>query len=167
MTGCNINIVKHSRDQCQPITSSPSNYTDIVSPQKPFCMAKADCAASYNNWRLQDAPVLKNIHPDHGPPVGMPDKNTIGGTQAGYVPLSTKLSKQAQRARILPSLCSASLISLGQLADDGCTSIIKGNTLQVLKNGELILQGQRNPNDNLYNVPIYPDHPNSFINTKN
>ena len=95
-------------------TNLPNARTNIVNPPRTFvCMAKGDSAASYNYWRTEDTPALRDIHEDHGPPVGLPDSNNIDGTKAGYLDLSDKLSDDAQRARILPSLKSSSLISLG------------------------------------------------------
>ena len=58
------------------------------------------------------------------------------------------------------ALKSATLILLGQLADDSCT-LLDGNNLKVIKEGETILQRTRNPSDGLYDIPLYapPTHP--------
>ena len=83
------------------------------------------------------------------------------------------MSKAAQQTRILPNLHSSSLISLGQLADDGCVSILdkthlyvihENETIQAIKNtvqqSSPLLTGKRNKQDGLYDIPIYePNFP--------
>ena len=54
----------------------------------------------------------------------------------------------------MPKLQSASLLSLGQLCDDNCTVELKKNTIKVFKNGQQLLQGQRNKNDGLWDLHI-------------
>ena len=85
----------------------------------------------------------------------MPNATTLNDDQVGSVPLSKHLSKAATKTRILSGLESASLISLGQLADDGCTTTITAPELTVEKKGKIILRGKRNYRDGLYDIPIY------------
>ena len=118
------------------------------------CQAKGDSAASNHYWRRRDMNVLETIHEEAGPPVALPNGDTINDNQVGYLPIPA-LSKTAKKTRILKDLNSASLISIGQLADDGCTTHIDEDTLQVKKNGNIILRGTRNKRDNLYDIPIY------------
>ena len=68
--------------------------------------------------------------------------------------LSNQLSKVAQAAMILPSLKSASLISMEQLCDDGCKVVLDQHDLTVVKNYSVILQGMRNKSDGLWDIPI-------------
>ena len=105
-------------------------------------------------FRPQDTKVLSNIKEVNGPIVKQPDNTelTTGGT--GTVPLSTHLSKTAQSAMILPTLKSASLISMGQLCDDGCKVVLDKSDLAVVKQNNVILQGKRNGNDGLWDIPI-------------
>ena len=94
----------------------------------------------------------------------LPNSTVINDTKVGYLPLSNLLSTAAKKVRILKDLTSASLISIGQLADDGCTTTIDPNHLTVKKNGKVILTGTRNTDDNLYDIPIFQDHPNPKTN---
>jgi len=84
----------------------------------------------------------------------LPDAGTIRPTLQGQLLLSTKLSKQAQRATALPALKSSSLISLGQLCDDDCTVILDKNKMLAIKKNEIILRGRRNYLDGLWDIPI-------------
>ena len=124
------------------------------------CIAKADSGASNHFWREKDIGVLYNLGHEQGPSVKLPDATTINDSKIGYIPLSTNLSQKAQKARVLKDLKSSSLISIGQLTDDGCTTVIKDSTLTVEKNNKIILKGTRNIIDNLYDIPIYHSHPN-------
>ena len=129
---------------------------------QPLCITKLDSAASKHYVRPEDKNILQNLTERHGPPVGLPNSEQLPSTHSGTLPLSTKLSSQAQQARVLPGLKSATLISLGQLANDGCISILNDSKLHVIKEGEPILQGYRNPSDGLYDIALYahPAHPN-------
>ena len=55
----------------------------------------------------------------------------LGGS--GKVPLSEHLSTTAQTALILPNLKSSSLISIGQLCDDGCKVVLDQEDLVGIK----------------------------------
>ena len=85
----------------------------------------------------------------------MPNSSVLIDDQVGELPLSQHLSTTAQKTRILSGLKSATLISLGQLADDGCTTTITTPELTVEKEGQIILRGKRNYHDGLYDIPIY------------
>ena len=54
----------------------------------------------------------------------------------------------------MPGLKSASLISLGQLTDDGCDVRMNDKKLKVTKEKETIMTGHRNFTDGLYDVHI-------------
>ena len=108
-----------------------------------ICQAKGDSAASNHYWRKRDMTVLDTIHEEPGSPISLPNGETINDNKVGYLPIPA-LSKQGQKTRIINDLHSASLISLGQLADDGCTTEIDENKLIVRKDGEIILTGTRN-----------------------
>ena len=127
---------------------------------KPICLAKADSGASNHFWKVEDATALVNQHIEEGPPVKLPNSTTINDNKVGYLPSQDILSTKAKKVRILSDLKSSNLISLGQLADDGCKTTILQNDLYVEKNGKTIMHGIRNWTDDLYDIPIYLAHPN-------
>ena len=104
------------------------------------CIAKADSGASNHFWREQDIGVLHNLGHEHGPSVKLPDAKTINDTKVGYIPLSANLSQRAQKARVLKDLKSSSLISIGQLVNDGCTTVVNDATLTVSKDNKIIIK---------------------------
>ena len=55
---------------------------------------------------------------------------------------------------VLPSLKSSSLISLGQLCDDDCSVLLDKKKLYVKKNNSMVLEGNRNMKDGLWDIPI-------------
>ena len=55
---------------------------------------------------------------------------------------------------ILPGLKSASLISIGQLCDDDCDVYLNNKILLAVKDNEVIMEGKRNLNDGLWDIPI-------------
>ena len=111
---------------------------------KPFCIAKGDSAASNHYWTIADMDVLETIHEEDGPPVTLPNSTTINDNTVGHLPFSSTLTSQGTKTRVLSDLTSANLISLGQLADDGCDIHLDKDSLRVDKHGETILTGTRN-----------------------
>ena len=85
----------------------------------------------------------------------MPNPSILNDNKVGELTISNKLSATAKKTRILSGLKSATLVSLGQLADDGCTTTITTPELIVKKNGKIILHGKHNYRDGLDDIPIY------------
>ena len=143
-----INIVdnKISNNTC----SSPNIKKTII--------AKGDSAATAHYFRLQDADVLENKTNITGPTIKQPDNTDLTSEGTGTIPLSKHLSEEAQTAMIIPNLKSASLISIGQLCDDGCTAVMDKKDLAVVKKNTVILRGKRNKMDGLWDIPIEKIH---------
>ena len=70
------------------------------------------------------------------------------------IPLASSIIAHAKRAQIINGLYSASLISLGQLCDDDCVTILDHNEINILNFKTLILKGHRNKTDGLWEIPI-------------
>ena len=104
--------------------------------KNPICIAKADNGALNHFWRADDAAALINHHEEQGPPVKLPNSSTINDNKVGYLPSQDILSTKAKKVRILSDLKSSNLISLGQLADDGCKTTILQNDLYAQKHGK-------------------------------
>ena len=143
-----INIVdnKISNNTC----SSPNIKKTII--------AKGDSAATAHYIRSQDADVLENKTNIKGPTIKQPDNTDLASEGSGTIPLSKHLSAEAQTAMIIPNLKSASLISIGQLCDDGCTAVLDKKDLTVVKKETVILRGKRNKLDGLWDIPIEKRH---------
>ena len=76
-------------------------------------------------------------------------------TVNGKLPLSDKLSSNAQSAFVLDDLKTGTLISLAQLCDDDCVAIFNKYDVKILKNNKIIITGTRMANG-LWSLPITP-----------
>ena len=79
--------------------------------------------------------LLSHIKSDHfGPCVKLPNNSLIRATHAGQINIHTnRLSAKAQSASILPHLQNASLILLGQLADDDWIAVLDQDEFNIYK----------------------------------
>ena len=84
---------------------------------------------------------------------------TIG---QGTLSLHQLLSQQAQKANDLQGLSNALLLLIDQLRDDDCIAVFDTRSLQIYKQGILMVKGQRNWTDGLWDVRI--DQPQESIN---
>ena len=98
---------------------------------------KGDSGATSHYVRDQDKACLTNPTPYSGPSVLLPDADSIPPSQQGTLTLHHDLSRQAQIGTVLPQLQSSSLLSLGQLCDDGCDVILnkRKSSMVTLGNG--------------------------------
>ena len=124
----------------------------------PNFIAKDDSAASHHYWREKDAREFIEIEAIIGPEVQLPNKKVLKLTKQAQLPLHPALSKQNKSAMIPPGLESASLVLLGQLAEDDCKIVLTNNQLVAIKDDRVILTGTRNRNDGLWDIPIYKNN---------
>ena len=143
----NINNLFHNKPVNSPIQH---NRATVI--------AKGDSAASHNYWREEDMHCLANIEPANPCQIMLLNADSIHPSNRGQLPLSNKLSKAAKDAIIVPKLKSSSLISLGQLCDDGCKVILDHKKLKVIKNNDFVIEGQRNHSDGLWDIPIHSSY---------
>ena len=109
---------------------------------------------SKHHIQQQDIDCLTNVTKKNGPTVYLTNIEAIQTTHVGLLPHNKSLSKIATTANVLPNLQSASLISLGQLCDDNCDVTLNKTLIKVLKNNQNFLQGERNHNNGLWDIPI-------------
>ena len=127
------------------------NTIPVNSPKSktPQVIAKADSGASHNYWREEDAHCLTNVQPTKPCDIILPNAAVIRPSKCRQIPLLSTLSSTAKDAVIVPKLKSSSLISLGQLCNDGCKIELDRKHILVKKNNENILEGFRNYEDGL------------------
>ena len=143
-----VNIIKSTLKKTAPILS-------VVPPKPILKFAKGDSGATNHYAMLDDEDVLENVHDTtNGPTVTLPNGDTLTSTRAGYLPLPAELSTSAKKATLLKNLKSATLISFGQLCDDGCEVILNKKVCDIYKNNKIILQGTRNRFDGLWDIPL-------------
>ena len=133
-----------------------------VAPNKQKCeIMKADSGASRTYLKGTHAQFLNNHQTlRHGPAATLPDGSQINATAQGNLPLHSSLNIEAL---VYPHLTNESLLSIGQLCNQGCIAIFEKEHLYIMKNGKLILKGMRNLKDGLWDVP-FQEHKIDNIN---
>ena len=148
-----------------PTTIPPTNHTVIC---------KADSGATRNYFTERDAYILNQKQEiKNGPKVGLPngttleahlrgnipDSNLLNGTTLanylrGNILTSNLLTPKALQAHVFKGLTNSSLISIGQLCDDGCIAMFDKKKLHVFKKDNLVITGTRNTYDGLWDISI-------------
>ena len=153
-------MLKYYNTPSSPLLKVTSTCVPIVNAIQTIL----DSGASDNYIRPEDEEYVEDVRTEPGPTVVFPDSRRITANKNATIPLSNKLSKNAQSGHILPHLKSATLLSAGKLCDDGCdvilrqhdVHVIKHNTIidKVLKESDHILKGHRNHTNKLWNIPV-------------
>ena len=118
-------------------------------------ICKADTGASRSYFKQSEKTILHNRKKLlYGPQVNLPDGKTLQALESGTMPLHNLLSLAAKEAKVLTGLSNSSLISIGQLCDDGCVAVFDKTKLRIYKNGQLVLTGTRNWTDGLWDIVI-------------
>lgn len=124
-----------------------------IPPSTRTITAKGDSGASNHYFALSDIEVLNDTEETtDGIEVILPTADTVKSTKTGYLPFAN-LSKKATKTEVFPAL-KHSLISLGQLCDDGCLVLLHKQKLLAAKNGNIVLTGDRNHIDKLWDIPV-------------
>ena len=84
--------------------------------------------------------------------VKLPNGATLQNTHECYLNIP-QLAPSARLARIFPGIQN-SLLSLGQLCDGGCEIFLDKNTVQIKLNEKVIMTGNRNHNNKLWEVNL-------------
>ena len=98
--------------------------------------------------------------------MALPDGSIIRAHETGELPIK-KLSTKATTVQVFKNLTSSSLLSVGQLCDDGCKVNFNDRQMLVSKDKHIIMTGQRNNQDGLYDVSMsqnnatQPVHPST------
>ena len=117
-----------------------------------------DSGASKHYFRPGDKAALTNIKPlRDGPKLRLPDGSLLQVREKGTIPLSPIVPVAAGEASIVPNLRSASLLSVGQFTDFGCTAELSYRYALIKKAQQIILRGYRNFKDGLWDVRL-PTH---------
>ena len=120
---------------------------------------KADTGSSRTYLQPSHRPFLRNVQDlANGPKATLPDGSSIQADCQGTLNLIPNVPLPALT---FPELRSESLLPIGQLCDAGCIAIFDKHYLQIFKDERLVLSGQRNKADGLWDVPF-----NNSSNTK-
>ena len=118
-------------------------------------VAKADTGASKHYFTPMDKSILQDIKLlPKSSSIHLPNNHTIHATETGQLAIHPSITSIASKVQVLPQLKNSSLISIGQLCDDGCVAIFDKRLLHIFKNNLLVLKGHRNLIDGLWDVPL-------------
>ena len=126
---------------------------------------KADSGASKTYLKKEHEKYMHSTTDlSNGPTAILPDNSSIKAKAQGFLPLNATFNHEAL---VFPGLKSESLLSIGQMCDEGCISIFDDKTLKVYfndneirqflsnkKQDNLVIKGFRNEQDGLYDVPF-------------
>ena len=116
---------------------------------------KLDSGASKHYFRPCDTPALENITSVHnGPNVTLPNGSYLQIKHKGTIPLPPNIDKLAGEVNIVPNLKSASLLSVGQFTDHGCTAELSQHEAEIKKDQHVLLHGRRNFHDGLWDIEL-------------
>ena len=114
------------------------NFSSVVHTDLPnMHIFKGESGATNHYLSPLVSNTLKNIHLNRNINVTVPDNTNISSTHTGQLNIPM-LTDKATAAHILPDLKNTSLISSGQLADDGCNILLNKHTMNVFKYFDLI-----------------------------
>ena len=125
-----------------------------------------DSGASQHYLKTSHNNLLIDRTIKNGPSVKLPNNQSLQVTEQGNLNLHKNLPYEASCAYILPNLLNKSLLSVGQLCDYNCTVPFDKYFCDIRHKNKLILQGKRNFNDGLYDVPL-PSHNNLHSSNSN
>jgi hypothetical protein len=122
---------------------------------KPTAIADTGCT-----WHFLhiDAPCDNISITKNGIYVNMPNNQRIQATHTGSGNLPGNLPAAACKAHLLQELHS-SLLSIGQLCDHGCEATLTETQVIITRNNKVIITGYRDPQTNLWRIPINPMAP--------
>ena len=84
--------------------------------------------------------------------VGLPNGATIQASHTALLPIAgplPPLSLKARQAHVFPGLTGKSLVSIGQLCDDGYDAIFTATHVKLVKDGATTVVGAREPTNGL------------------
>ena len=132
------------------LNSYPTSLSNskILSPP----LLKADTGASATFIKPTHANYLQDLSTTvNGPRVHLPNNTVLRPSHSGILSLN---DSPRIHTYVLPEMTNESLLSVGQLCDQGCQAVFTKNNLYVLHNNKLVIKGTRNTKDGLWDVPF-------------
>ncbi len=120
---------------------------------------KLDSGATRHYFKDKHRQIITDLKKlENGPVAQLPNKSYVKATYEGILALYPTLLKAVQTVLIYPEVTNELLISVSQLAHDGCQITFDDNTAKIKKNDRVILEGYKNKSDQLYDINIPTIH---------
>ena len=134
----------------------------LKTPEKEYL--KADTGASNTFLKKDHTKFLTNIkHTPHGPQVHLPNNTILQPSHKGNLSLNDSQTGMNINAYVLPGMTNESLLSIGQLCDNGYKAIFTKDNLKIKQGHNTIITGNRNLHDGLWDIP-FPNQNTSKVN---
>jgi len=161
----NIKLANSSlKPTCQLESSLVSNSSILVGHPPPelafYTSATAAIAdtGSTAHFCTIDAPVI-NARPATTPiTIRNPDGAIMVSTHVAELDLPN-LPDAARHVHLVPALAGASLISIGQLCDSGCSVTLDATSIHIAYDNKVVLAGTRTPTTRLWHLDLNPSSP--------
>ena len=129
-----------------PVVPPISNFSNSIK-------CKVDSGATCTYIREEDKNILNNITKEvKQRAVILPNNTSVKIKENGILNTKANITNKGKKASIVPGLKSASLLSVGTLCDDECRVNFDKEKVQVIKNEEVILEGNRCVDDGLWEI---------------
>ena len=136
------------------ITPVASTINSCIKIQ-PKVSAKLDSGATKHFFKKEHLQFLKNVQKiSNGPLAHLPNGTVVKATYEGTITFLFPMLEKSSKVLVFPHLTNESLVSIGQLCDDGCIVIFTKHRAYVTKNGTLLNIGTRNNFDGLWDIAI-------------
>ena len=110
------------------------------------------CPEHMNDYLAYDGPMFNVTKATAPINVTLPDNSTMANTHEGTLRIPG-VSPAASKAYIFSNMAS-SLLSIGQLCDDGCIALFDKCRVIIIKDNAVILMGRRDPQTKLWVVDL-------------
>ena len=114
---------------------------------------KLDSGATKHFFGKDHLRFLSNIKSlKNGPTATLPNGHIVQATHEGTINIKSNLTPEASQVLVFPNLTNESLVSIGQLCDDGCIVLFTKKYAYICKEKKLVATGYRNPFDGLWDL---------------
>ena len=104
---------------------------------------------------MMEGPHCDAIPTNPGLLVTLPSGASISSTHKAKLTLPN-LPDGARQCHLFPGLATGSLMSIGQLCDNGCQALFTATTVKITRNHQTVLTGTRTPATGLWMVTTDP-----------
>ena len=126
-----------------------NNYNK--SKKNNMAIADTGCTSHYmgysTTYRDQTPAGYNNIN------VEIPDMNVMQSTHIAKLPLQN-ISEAARKCHLFKEMKSKTLISIGQLCDDGMTALFTKESLKISKDNKCIIEGNRDKKNGMWYIDL-------------
>lgn len=116
-------------------------------------VAEVDSGATWHWFSTNSYSILDNITQEDGPAITIPNNSKIIPTVTANLPLP-HFSPAVTKTYLIKHIQDTNLFSLGQLCDNDYHVVLIKKRFYVSRNKQVLLQGFRNLEDDLWNITL-------------